>query len=64
MAKACSFRWNLAYADADTELLWEKNTTRVVVKNGAKTSSTARDLLMKFRPQALYCKLATGIQFF
>jgi hypothetical protein len=35
-----------------------------VVKNGAKTSSPDRDLLMKFRPLALYCKFATGVQFF
>ena len=39
----CSFRWNLAYADAYADLLWEENTvcslkstTEVVLKNRAK----------------------------
>ena len=26
----CSFRWNLAYADAYADLLWEKNTIRLL----------------------------------
>jgi hypothetical protein len=38
LTRPCLFRWNLAYADAYADLLWEKNTVRSL-KNTAEVVS-------------------------
>ena len=40
-----SFRWNLAYADAYTDLLWEKNTVRLL-KNTTEVVQANRGIMI------------------
>ena len=46
-----SFRWNLAYADAYTDLLWEKNIVRLL-KSTAEVVLKNRTIIVSLKSTA------------